>query len=182
MFRAERAGENLGHYADAGQAALAYRKAAPPEKKWTVEYTVDISLQEEIAKTHWGYATKFMHLHGNVAGIGQMYMHRLVWDLCGGQSPEPGQRIDHIDRDPTNNTASNLRLTTHRGNLLNNGSDCVRFRASRKGVGGIWEVRLRDGDSWWSRRYEDEDTARLVAKHRKSYMIEREVVAYVSCP
>ena len=152
---------------------------AGPEKNRVVEYTVDAQLASEIAKLWWCRSPQG-YLQTTVKQL-RIEMHHLVWDLCGGQKPEPGQEIDHIDRDPTNNSAANLRLITQKGNILNRRGDCVRFRPSKSKDGaGAWEVRIGIDSKRWTRTYADEDTARLVAKHKKESMIEREVIAYVS--
>lgn len=45
-------------------------------------------------------------------------VHRLVYESFIGEIPE-GMEIDHIDRNPSNNHLSNLRLVTRRGNMYN---------------------------------------------------------------
>lgn len=46
--------------------------------------------------------------------------HRIVYFLETGRDPFP-YLVDHIDRDPSNNKISNLRIVTHRGNMSNRG-------------------------------------------------------------
>lgn len=55
----------------------------------------------------------------------QIYMHRLI---AGAQ---PGQEVDHIDRDTTNNTRGNLRIVTHAENMRNRRPNALRSRARR---------------------------------------------------
>lgn len=45
-------------------------------------------------------------------------VHRLVVETFIGHIPED-MEIDHIDRDPNNNRVGNLRIVTHRENMLN---------------------------------------------------------------
>lgn len=48
------------------------------------------------------------------------YAHRVAWEMIYGEIPE-GLEIDHIDRNPSNNRISNLRLVTSEGNSFNTG-------------------------------------------------------------
>lgn len=45
------------------------------------------------------------------------YAHRLAWLFINGDWP--GGDLDHIDGDPSNNRASNLRVTSHKANMQN---------------------------------------------------------------
>ena len=45
------------------------------------------------------------------------YEHQVIWASVNGAIPE-GMVIDHIDRNRSNNSIHNLRLTTPRGNVL----------------------------------------------------------------
>ena len=45
-------------------------------------------------------------------------MHRLMWEIYNGAIPK-GYEIDHIDRNPSNNSLDNLRLVTHSENARN---------------------------------------------------------------
>ena len=67
--------------------------------------------------------------------------HRLAWLHTHGRWP--AGEIDHIDRNPANNTLANLRDTTRSVNQQNR-----RTMASRSGVKGVtrngkgWQVRI----------------------------------------
>ena len=52
----------------------------------------------------------------------------------------PGQVVDHIDHDPSNNRRSNLRLTTQRNNTINK----VLVGTNTSGVAGVWFDKRRD--------------------------------------
>jgi hypothetical protein len=45
-------------------------------------------------------------------------VHRIVWFLSTKEDPQE-YLIDHIDQNPSNNTTTNLRLSTHKTNKLN---------------------------------------------------------------
>ena len=66
------------------------------------------------------------------------YVHRLV-AVAHVHNPRPDifSIVDHIDRDKTNNHASNLRWVTHKLNMLNNGQDSVFRHFTTR--------RMRDG-------------------------------------
>lgn len=49
-------------------------------------------------------------------------VHRLVWVLFNKNDLKSNMVIDHIDRDKGNNKINNLRLVTHRENILNTSS------------------------------------------------------------
>jgi hypothetical protein len=51
--------------------------------------------------------------------LGYKQVTHLIWFLCHGIWPSKGLVIDHIDRDPTNNRLSNLRLATQSQNMIN---------------------------------------------------------------
>ena len=57
--------------------------------------------------------------------------HRLAWFLYYGTIDEK-LVIDHINRDKSDNTITNLRIVTQRQNCLNNIGEGVYFRKNRK--------------------------------------------------
>jgi hypothetical protein len=56
--------------------------------------------------------------------------HRVIWKLVTGR--DPGDTVDHINRDPSDNRWKNLRSATHGQNRAN--SLANRGRALPKGV------------------------------------------------
>lgn len=78
-----------------------------------------------------GYV-RFRHNTGN------LYVHRLVWEMHNGPIPQ-GMQIDHINGKRDDNRIENLRLVTQQVNLRN-----ARLRDdSRTGIPGI--TRLVSG-------------------------------------
>ena len=89
-------------------------------------------LQEETGTLYWKEAPSTNTKPGQKAGYLQKsrnrwkikidskeYMlHNIVWVHMHGDRPS-GLFVDHIDRDASNNAASNLRLVTHRMNCQN---------------------------------------------------------------
>lgn len=47
----------------------------------------------------------------------QYLVHRLIWKMHYGKDPD--DTIDHIDRDPSNNSIDNLRVVSHSVNMHN---------------------------------------------------------------
>ena len=66
-----------------------------------------------------GYYTTSIS-HPTKGHIGAYYVHHLVAETYLGDRPD-SLVIDHIDRDKTNNSVSNLRYVTQQVNLLNRG-------------------------------------------------------------
>lgn len=66
--------------------------------------------------------------------------HRIIWEMHNAKIPN-GFEIDHIDRNPSNNSIENLRLATHQ---QNNRNKCVNgfywHKASKK-----WYARIYIG-------------------------------------
>lgn len=78
------------------------------------------------------------------------YLHRFIMDA------EPGQIVDHIDRDRLNNTRANLRFCSQRENVANSGPT----RTNRSGYKGVswrsgasdWEFRIARGSKYLVRQ------------------------------
>jgi len=52
------------------------------------------------------------YIYGNTIDIGSLYIHQLILNYYRNGHGTGGLSVDHIDRDPYNNTLSNLRLAT----------------------------------------------------------------------
>ena len=65
------------------------------------------------------------------------YAHRLAWKMLYGE--EPPRYIDHINGDPSDNRATNLRAATQSQNMAN----AARKRGTRSGEKGVKRNRSR---------------------------------------
>lgn len=90
----------------------------------------------------------FGHLVGCV--LGKLYKaHRVIWVIVHGE--EPAGMIDHVNRDPGDNRANNLRIATYQQNSFNS---TKRRGATSKFRGvyfhrvtGKWAATIRDGST-----------------------------------
>lgn len=72
----------------------------------------------------------------------KVYLHRMIMNA------QPGQIVDHLDRNPLNNTRANLRFVTAQQNGQNR-RKTSRCTTGFKGVGyerGKWRARIRAND------------------------------------
>lgn len=67
-------------------------------------------------------------------------VHRLVWECFNGVL-DTEQEIDHIDRNPTNNNLSNLRVVTSRENKMNTGKKLMNGKSYSKFKGVSFDKR-----------------------------------------
>lgn len=132
-------------------------------------YLVDPDIAEKAARLCW-VRNRQGYIQRAGAGRTTVQMGNWAWAEYGG--PEYGSdcQVDHINRDPSDNRRSNLRLLTLRGNMLNRCGGCVSRKKNR------WIVRIGSGGKWFHRSYECEETARLVALHLKQKLLESETV------
>lgn len=66
--------------------------------------------------------------------MNRIHLHRFIYFLILGEKPYDGFYIDHIDRNPLNNTDENLRLATPQENSFNKST-----KSNTKGVRKISE-------------------------------------------
>ena len=62
------------------------------------------------------------------------YLHRVVYERELGRKLEPGEQVDHIDRNTVDNRIENLRLATHAQNCANVGKRKGTYSSEYKGV------------------------------------------------
>jgi hypothetical protein len=76
---------------------------------------------------------------------GKVYMlHRIVWELHNGEIPK-GMQVDHIDRNPLNNSITNLRLCTQNQNQINSGvpkNNTTGYKGVLRTPNGKFQARL----------------------------------------
>jgi len=148
----------------------------PVTRKERQHYLVDEDVLDELGKFSWfpkhnGYLRRYDN-----KTLKNVMLHSEAWRLYGGGNPVGGEQIDHINHDVRDNRRCNLRRITAKGNQLN--------RQFAKGVMrtpcGSWRVKIGTGDGKFYKHYDCEETARLVAKHVRAKLIEREVIEYLS--
>jgi len=61
-------------------------------------------------------------------------LHRVVYERELGRKLEPGEQVDHIDRNTVDNRIENLRLATHAQNMANKGKQKGTYSSEYKGV------------------------------------------------
>jgi hypothetical protein len=107
-----------------------------------------------------------------------IYAHRACLAIAGIEVPE-GMQVDHIDRDPSNNHLSNLRIVDAKTNSRNSG---LR-RNNKSGITGVSKQK----DTWtafWSlpcgrrvsktfsiRKYGDNEAFMLAVKKRQDAIL-----------
>jgi hypothetical protein len=106
----------------------------------------------------------------------QYYVHRLAFLAMTGEMPDGD--IDHIDGDGLNNQWSNLRIVSHKQNMMNK----QIYKTNRSGCPGVswtntwqkWVARINDKDGkrvslGYYQRLEDAVAARRQAEKEHSY-------------
>ena len=132
--------------------------------EFPIRATVDESLGEAVlCRTWraWTSANGVIYARGQVGGK-RVFLHRFVASLLGMD----GRYIDHINRDPLDNRAANLRPATAEQNGANRSS-----AASKSGVRGVhrhkngWVVKFRSaGRLHYFGLYRSVDMAAEVAR------------------
>lgn len=99
-----------------------------------------------------GYAGTNININGK-----KISMHRLIMNVT-----DPKIKVDHIDRNPLNNTRTNLRTCTHSQNLKNRGPQSN----SKSGVKGVsWDKK---GNNWVARiKYNNEYCYLIITKDKE---------------
>jgi hypothetical protein len=114
--------------------------------KFAIDYTSPTGLRWRV--DHWkmkagevaGCIKDTGHCIVNFYGK-RLHVHRIVWAIYNQQ--DPGSRtVDHIDRNPSNNSPLNLRLATYEGQLLNTRSRQSLYGRGVKKVGNRYYARM----------------------------------------
>lgn len=127
---------------------------------------VDMNLIEEIGKhsKHWwtdhrGYA----RAKSRVFGMSKIRLHQLVVYLVYSGFLSNGDcDIDHINREKLDCSSDNLRLCTHRENMMNTGRDskASRYPGVSKNKQGYWTAQIKiDRKQIYLGRSQDEHVA-----------------------
>lgn len=108
------------------------------------------------------------YVHLNIFGK-QYRAHHLAWFVCHGQWPPEGVDVDHIDRDRSNNSISNLRLASRAENNLNSS----RVKDTKSGFRGVAPAR----NKWLARIKMDGKDKHLGVFERKEDAIAARIAA-----
>ena len=106
------------------------------------------------------------------------YIHRLVAHAFK-HNPRPDifVEVDHIDRNPKNNNASNIRWLTHQLNVMNNGGVCAYYNNKYK----KWDVKfVVQGKRLFVGRFRDEHCAKAIALDFKDREFQRIYDGYIN--
>lgn len=101
-----------------------------------------------------GYATLYATLHKKVEIF---YIHRLVASaFVFNPNPKQFTEVDHIDGNPLNNKASNLRWVNRSGNMMN---PIAKDRQAKSHIGKTreesWKPVVRFSDEWHVKTYQN---------------------------
>lgn len=92
----------------------------------------------------------------------QILLHRIIASRMVGHRLERSEEVDHIDGNPQNNKRSNLRVTTHRLNTLNqagHGNSTSRYVGVYR-ARDVWRAFIcQDGETLNIGCFRDEDEA-----------------------
>lgn len=105
--------------------------------------TVDDEDFEYLRQFSWCVSHGYAVRKGN--GKSQILMHRVVLERKLGRSLIKGEKSDHKDRIPSNNTRDNLRVATHKQNMAN------RSKIANASSRFIGVSHLKEMDKWTAR-------------------------------
>lgn len=71
----------------------------------------------------------------------RFHVHRIVWAIYNQRDPAE-KTVDHIDRNPSNNSPENLRLATYEGQLRNTKPRSSLYGRGVKKVGNRYYARI----------------------------------------
>lgn len=89
----------------------------------------------------------------------RMLCHRIIWELFNSKIPE-GLVIDHIDRNPFNNSIDNLRLVEQKINARNS----TKYKRNKTGITGVSLIKDRHGYTYYVAHWYELD-----GKHKVKY-------------
>lgn len=105
---------------------------------------VDDNDYQRVSESSWhidsnGYARRYEKRNGKYCAV---LMHRVIMQA------QRGERVDHRDGNPLNNTRRNLRVATHNQNMMNRRCQSSNNTSGYKGVRleyGKWRARIQCG-------------------------------------
>jgi hypothetical protein len=120
--------------------------------------------------------TWFKSLNGYIAGTNKLYIHQIITGCYGNGKGTNHVSVDHIDRNPLNNTFANLRIATREEQEQNSKGIAPGTKRDRKNNAqnlpdGIFQEMIKKYVCYY-KDYADKDKTRLreyfrIEKHPK---------------
>lgn len=133
----------------------------PTERGWKVANTQRSGC---VANLSWWKSDSYICERVVIGGV-HIPVHHVIWVMFYGELPEKGRyEIDHIDRNPSNNSISNLRIATPSENGYNTMGKLVGKSSGWKGVcfdtdRNKWMLQIVLPTGKISGRFNDEQSA-----------------------
>lgn len=122
-----------------------YDPESPSGLRWARNTSRDSKAVGKIAGTFHNKHKKSDKGYWRVYAVDRSHAcHRVVWEIHYGSIPE-GMQIDHIDRNTSNNSISNLRIVDNRTNTYN---QSMR-RNNTSGTMGVHQTSNGRGRYYW---------------------------------
>lgn len=133
----------------------------PTERGWKIANTQCVGRKANLL---WWKSKNYQCERVAIGGV-HIPVHHVIWTMFYGEAHDKSiYEIDHIDRNPLNNSVNNLRLASSSENRYNTSTKFSDKSSHWKGVcydkkRNKWMLQIRLGDSKISGRFENEESA-----------------------